>query len=69
MENQDSLATAIKARRKLLKITQEALAQVSGISLRSLKQIESGKGNPTWNQVNKVLVSLGWELKLGERVQ
>jgi transcriptional regulator with XRE-family HTH domain len=69
MQETDSLATAIKSRRKLLKITQEALAQVSGISLRSLKQIESGKGNPTWNQVNKVLASLGWELKLSERIQ
>ncbi len=68
MNNAQNLATAIQARRRLLKITQEGLAEVSGVSLRSLKQIESGRGNPTWNQMNKVLASLGWELSLKESV-
>jgi transcriptional regulator with XRE-family HTH domain len=58
------VAAAIKQRRQLLNISQEALAQVSGISLRSLKALEKGKANPTWNQLAKVLTTLGWEMSL-----
>ncbi|MDQ3002654.1 MAG: helix-turn-helix domain-containing protein [Fibrobacterota bacterium] len=64
-----NLAQSIKERRRILKITQKELSQISGVSLRSLKQLESGKGNPTWNQVYKILEVLGWDLKLSERVQ
>ena len=41
------LVKTIKERRESLKVTQETLAALSGIGLRTLKQFESGKGNPT----------------------
>lgn len=58
------IAKEIKKRRKLLRISQNDLAEISGISLRSLKDIESGTGNPGINQIEKVLDPLGFELKL-----
>ena len=39
-----SLIKAIKERRAMLRVTQETLADLSGVGLRTLKQFESGKG-------------------------
>ncbi|NLA25060.1 MAG: helix-turn-helix transcriptional regulator, partial [Bacteroidales bacterium] len=36
----------IKLRRDDLKISQEQVSKLSGVGLRTLKQLESGKGNP-----------------------
>lgn len=58
---------AIKKRRARLVITQEGLAQISGVSLRSIKAMEKGAGNPTLSQLTKVLRVLGWVLELKER--
>ncbi len=41
------LVKSMKERREILKVTQEMLADLSGVGLRTLKQFESGKGNPT----------------------
>jgi transcriptional regulator with XRE-family HTH domain len=43
---------------------QKDLSEITGISLRSLIDIESGKGNPSINQLNKILDALGLTLKL-----
>ncbi len=45
--HQSQLIQTIKKRRETLKINQDALAELSGVGLRTLKQFESGKGN--WN--------------------
>jgi predicted transcriptional regulator len=58
---------AMKKRRARLEITQETLAQISGVSLRSIKEMEKGTGNPTLIQLTKVLHVLGWVLELKER--
>ncbi|MFV0174749.1 helix-turn-helix domain-containing protein [Empedobacter falsenii] len=54
----------IKERRKVLAISQETLAEISGVGLRTLKQFESGKGNPTLETLQKLCDALGLELKL-----
>ena len=59
---------AIRKRRARLEITRETLAQISGVSLRSIKEMEKGTGNPTLSQLTKVLRVLGWVLELKERV-
>jgi predicted transcriptional regulator len=69
MNSIGNLGQAIKKRRALLGITQAALAQISGTSLRSLKALEKGTANPTWEQITKVLQALGWSLELKERKQ
>ncbi|WP_404980324.1 helix-turn-helix domain-containing protein [Chitinophaga pollutisoli] len=52
----------VKSRRESLNITQETLAQLSGIALRTLKQFESGKGNPTLQTLQKLGDALGLEV-------
>lgn len=58
------LVLEIKSRREMLQVTQETLAELSGVSLRTLKQFESGKGNPTLLTVKKLADVLGLELHL-----
>ncbi len=53
----------IRKRRKDLKINQAKLAQLSGIGLNSLSRLESGKGNPTLESLQKIAEVLGFELK------
>lgn len=57
------LIQQIKVRRKALQVTQEMLADISGVSLRTLKQFESGKGNPTLETLSKLSDALGLELR------
>jgi transcriptional regulator with XRE-family HTH domain len=54
----------IKERREMLKITQEALADLAEVGLRTLKQLESGKANPSFNTLQKIADVLGMELIL-----
>jgi len=54
----------IKERRSLLKITQQDLADISGVGLRTIKGIETNKGNPSVNTLLKILDVLGMELDL-----
>lgn len=63
MHQQDVINT-IKTRRESLHVTQEALAQLSGVSLRTLKQFESRKGNPTLQTLQKLGDALGLEITL-----
>ncbi len=58
------LIKTIKARREMLKVNQEMLAELSGVGLRTLKQFESGKGNPTLQTMSKLADALGLELTL-----
>ena len=58
------LIEQIKKRRKVLAITQETLAEISGVGLRTLKQFESGNGNPTLETLQKLCDVLGLEIKL-----
>lgn len=59
-----SLINAVKQRRESLKVNQERLADLSEISLRTIKQFESGKGNPTLKSIAKIADALGMELVL-----
>jgi len=54
----------LKKRRELLGITQEHLSDLSGVSLRTLKALESGKSNPTLGTLTKLIKVLGMEFRL-----
>ena len=54
----------IKERREALQVTQETVAELSGVGLRTLKQLESGKGNPTLLTLQKICDVLGMEVSL-----
>lgn len=52
----------IKERRAVLGLTQQDLADYSGLSLRIIKSVESEKGNPSLNTLEKIAEVLGLEL-------
>jgi len=58
------LIQIIKERRDVMQVTQETLAELSGVGLRTLKQFESGKGNPTLLTLQKLADVLGMEICL-----
>jgi transcriptional regulator with XRE-family HTH domain len=58
------LIKTIKERREIMQVTQETLAELSGVGLRTLKQFESGKGNPTLRTLQKLADVLGMEIYL-----
>lgn len=58
------LINTVKERRESLKVSQEILAELSGVGLRTLKEFESGKGNPTLSTLQKIGDALGLELFL-----
>ena len=58
------LIKTVKKRRDDLQVTQETLAELSGVGLRTLKQFESGKGNPTLSTLQKITDVLGMEVCL-----
>ena len=60
----EELIKTIKERREMLKVTQESLAELSGVGLRTIKQFESGKGNPTLQTLQKIADLLGMEVTL-----
>ncbi|MDP2724574.1 MAG: helix-turn-helix transcriptional regulator [Bacteroidales bacterium] len=60
----EKLVRTIKERREVLQVTQETLANLSGVGLRTLKQFESGKGNPTLLTLQKLADVLGLEIGL-----
>lgn len=60
----ENLIQTIKERREMMRVTQETLAELSGVGLRTLKQFESGKGNPTLLTIEKLADVLGMEVCL-----
>ncbi len=62
-----NLINTIKDRRRDLRISQETLSLLSGVSLRAIKNMESENGNPTISTLKKVGdvlgLSLHWRVK------
>ncbi len=58
------IGTALKERRKFLKITQENLADISEISERTLRDIEKGLTNPELESLMKLCEVLGLEIEV-----
>jgi y4mF family transcriptional regulator len=61
------LGQAIRIRRKELGVDQRTLSELSGVSVHTISDIESGKGNPTLSTVEDLLNVLGLELTLQAR--
>jgi transcriptional regulator with XRE-family HTH domain len=54
----------IEDRRNFLQIKQEDLAELCGISIKSIQKIENNQANPTIKTLTKVLEVLGMKLKI-----
>ncbi|SMG34796.1 helix-turn-helix transcriptional regulator [Fibrobacter sp. UWB13] len=63
-----SLGKLIAERRKELNISQADLAEMSGVSLRTVNGIESGRANPSVKVLFAILQVLGFVITLKERV-
>lgn len=61
---EESIYKRIKERRALLGITQQDLADISGVALRTIKQIETGKGNPSVKTLARIADVLGMYIDL-----
>jgi len=57
-----TLAAFIKQRRKLLRLSQPALAAKAGVGLRFVRELERGKATLQLDKVNLVLRLFGHEL-------
>ena len=57
-----SFSEVIKNRRKILAISQQDLAEMAGIGLATIKDIERGKGNPSMGTISKIMEVLGMEI-------
>ena len=51
-------------RREFLKLRQEDLAEMSGVTIKTIHLIESGSGNPSMATLGKIATVLGLELLL-----
>ena len=66
-DNADShigLANSIRKRRRALKLTQEDLSDMSGVSLRLIHELEHGKETVRLGNLVKILSSVGLHLEL-----
>lgn len=52
----------IKLRRKTHAISQRDLAEMAGVGLATIKDIERGKGNPSLSTISRILDVLGMEV-------
>ncbi len=59
-----SMGKAIRERRRILGIDQKTAAELSGVSVHTLSDLESGKGNPSLTVLSQVLDALGMELRV-----
>lgn len=57
-----SLHEVMKERRKVLALSQNDLAEMAGVSLATIKDIERGKGNPSLSTVARIVDILGMEI-------
>lgn len=55
---QPALGTAIRQMREGRNMTQEALAQIAGITTGTVSLIERGQSNPAWGTVKAIAAAL-----------
>jgi len=58
------LEALLKEKRRSLGLTQTQLAARAGVSLPTIQNLESGRGNPTLNLLEKVSSVLGYDLEI-----
>lgn len=63
--NKTEIGQAIAERRDTLGITQSRLAKLSGISVHTLSNLETGRGNVTLATLLKVAAVVGFQVRIG----
>jgi y4mF family transcriptional regulator len=67
MDEAGSLGGEVRARRRALGLRQEELAELSGTSVRFVRELEHGKATVRLDKVLAVLDALGLVLRTGLR--
>lgn len=62
--NAPIISKTLKERRKSAGITQKDVAELSGVAIHTISDLESGKGNPTLEVLDKICDVLGLELTI-----
>jgi transcriptional regulator with XRE-family HTH domain len=62
--NNQQIGKIIQERRGYLNLTQKDVAEMAGITFKSISEIELGLRNPSLNTLNSILEVLGLELKV-----
>lgn len=57
-----TLQETLKERRKILSLSQKDLAEMTELSLATIKDIERGKANPSFDTVSRIMDVLGMEI-------
>lgn len=62
--NSKEIGTIIKERRQHLKVKQQELADLAGVSINTLVAIERGQGNPKQETLLAILDTLGLQIEI-----
>ena len=65
--SEQDLGAAIRRRRNELELTQGELADVSGVTLRFVSELERGKATAQYAGIRRVLAALGLDLFVESR--
>jgi transcriptional regulator with XRE-family HTH domain len=65
MMNKKEIGTVIAERRDTLNITQSRLAKLSGVSVHTLSNLETGEGNVTLETLLKIADTVGFKVRIG----
>ena len=63
--NKTEIGKLIAERRDTLDITQARLAKLSGVSVHTLSNLETGEGNVTLDTLLKVASTVGFKVRVG----
>jgi DNA-binding XRE family transcriptional regulator len=63
--NKLELGKTVQNRREYLSLKQEDVAEMTGITSKTIYLIESGKGNPSIDTLTKLIEVLGLEMHIG----
>ncbi len=62
--DKEEIGVQISKRRQVLGIDQKTAAELSGVSVHTFSDVESGKGNPSVKVLRKMLDALGLEIRI-----
>lgn len=65
--SEQDLGACVRSRRSELELTQGELADVSGVTLRFVSELERGKATAQYDGIRRVLASLGLDLYVEPR--
>lgn len=65
--SEQDLGSCIRFRRNELELTQGQLADVSGVTLRFVSELERGKATAQYDGIRRVLAALGLDLYVEPR--